>query len=511
MERTPRGTTGRPDMKLKTRLPTLVLAAFLTGYAALPAAGQDSRGFKPAEVTKLAKVLGDLRTHPEYPTQKQEKKKVKAQKAFDDQIEKLKKAYAGEDILSFTTGWQDVFAKIASTSKIKRPAGKGRVKKGEMVFQKVRGRALGFEYAVYIPSGYKLTQRWPVIVAIPTKGSTGAQYLNEVWINKKRCPKDVYDQFIFVAPTIGERTIPKSKKDKRYQKRIEPFSGFHRACVALALGDALSKYNIDTDRMYLDGAGLGGEAAAWLGVMQTKLFAGIAVRNARPAAQKDFSKPAFLGNLKNQAPMLIVDRKDGAYAGTDGEAERKRIDHQIEVDQLPIEWKILDALPDDKTKRLAKGTQSVDPVHEATKDIAAFFLKQKRNLYPPELGYITYDLRSFKQTPWYRLQKATANPKDGSVATVRGTLDREAGTATFVTTNVESFRFYLNDILMDLDKNVKIIVNGKEVETRKVERSLEYMLKFNEANAMDPSLVMVGEVRVNVPVGEETDENGEGK
>lgn len=485
-------------MKLRI-LATLLLASLVTGLVAVPAAAQ-TPGLKPAEIDKLSKVLADLRAQPEFPTKRQEKKKQAAEKAWKTELEKLQKAYKDTDILSFTASWQEVFANVAAATKVKNPAGKGRVKT-EAVFQKVRGRYMGFEYAVYIPNKYKSTERWPLVIALHTKDSTGEKYLKDVWINKKHIPKDMYEKFIFVAPTIGEKTVPKSKKDKRHQRRIEPFSAWHKAGIALCLVDVLQKYNIDTDRMYLDGAGLGGEAAAWIGIMQSKLFAGMAVRNARPVAQKEFSKPHFLGNLKNQAPLLIVDRKDGAYSGADGEAERKRIDHQVQVDSLPVSFRVLEPLADAKARRLALGNKihNVDPIHDATKGIAEFFLEQKRNLYPSELSYLTYDNRMFKQTAWYRLDSATADPKDGTIATVKGKLDRESNTATFTTTNVESFRIYLNDLLLDLDKPVKVVVNGKEVLETKVERSLEYMLGFNEQNAIDPTLVMVAELRVNVP------------
>ncbi|MAB90032.1 MAG: hypothetical protein CMJ90_11300 [Planctomycetes bacterium] len=495
---------GPPDMKSMISL--AIALAFLTGGLLVTPAlaqGEDAKkdpGLKDAEIKKLGKLLADLRAQPKFPrTSREVKKKEKAQNAFSTEIEKVRKSYGESDILSYVDSWSQIFQDVAAGKKAKNPAGKGRVKK-ESVSRKVSGRERGFEYGVYVPPSYNSKKRYPLILALHTKGSTGSDYLKEVWINKKRCPKTVYDQFIFVAPTIGERTIGKNKK---YQKRIEAFSRLHLQGVAWCLVDVLQKYNIDTDRMYLDGAGFGGETAAWLGTMQTKLFAGMAIRNAKPAASGNFSKPELLTNLKNQCAMLVIDRKDGVFADADGQAELKRIETVTQADQLPIEVKVLDALPDPKSKRLALGKQKVDPIHDATPDIAKFFLTNKRNPHATELAYLTYDNRLFRQASWYIIDRANANPADGSMASVKATLDRENNVATFQTHNVESFRVYLNDVLLDLDKPIKVVVNGKDVIEKKVDRSLDFLLDYNVQNSIDPALVMVGVLRVNVPSEDE--------
>lgn len=495
---------GRTDMK---RLIPLVLACLINGLLTASACTQGD-GLKEAEIKKLSKLLADVRAQPKFPRTKREvKKKEKVEKAFASEIEKVKKTHGERDILSYVDSWSQIFSAVAATQKVRNPAGKGRVKK-ESVTRKVKGRERGFQYGLYVPSTYSSKKRYPLVLALHTKGSTGWDYLNDVWINKKRCPKSTYDQFIFVAPTIGERTVGKNKK---YQKRIEAFSVLHLQGVAWCLREVLSKYNIDTDRMYLDGAGFGGETAAWLGTMQAKLFAGIAVRNAKPAASGHFSKPELLTNLKNQCSMLIVARKDGVFSGDEGKAELQRIEHVKQVDKLPINVTVLDALPDSRSRRLALGKQSVDPIHDATPDIAKFFLAAKRNLYPAELGYLTYDNRLFRQASWYIINKATADPEDGSMASVKGSLDRKENIASFTTHNVESFRVYLNDVLLDLDKPIKIVVNGKDVLEKKVERSLDFLLDYNVQNSVDPSLVMVGVLRVNVPPEDEAPKVGDPK
>lgn len=487
---------------------TLLLASLITGLSTLPAAAQGEKaGLKDSEIKKITKLLSDVRAQPEYPrTTREAKKKAKVQKAFADEIAKVRKAHGDADILKYVESWSEIFTNVAASQKVKNPAGKGRVKK-ETVSRKIYGRPVGFEYGLYVPSNYSAKKRYPVVIAMHTKGSNGVDYLKEVWVNKKRLPKAIHDQFIFVAPTIGPRTVGKNKK---YQKRIEPLSALHKAGLAWCLVDVLEKYNIDTDRMYLDGTGFGGETAAWLGTMQSKLFAGMAIRSAKPAATGNFSKPALLTNLKNQCAMMIVDRTDGVFSDANGKAELKRLEHLKQVDKLPIDVKILDALPDKRAKRLALGKQKVDPVHDATPDIAKFFLATKRDLYPAELGYLTYDSRLFKQASWYIIDTADADPKDGSMASVKGTLDRKTNVASFETHNVESFRVYLNDLLLDLDKNIKIVVNGKDVLDKKVERSLDFLLDYNEHNSIDPSLVMVGVLRVDVPV-EEAEKDGEEK
>jgi len=490
-----------------TNARTMVLGLLLLAVSmAAPLHGQ-GEGLKASEIKQISKLLADVRAQPKYPTRRQQAKKDKVLKAFDTGIEKIRKAHKDADILTFVDSWREVFAAVDAAGRAKPPAGKGRVKAKEKSARKVRGREQGFEYALYVPSGYNPKSRWPLVIALHTEGATGADYLKEVWINKKRCPKETYDQFLFLAPTIGERTVG---KDRKAQIRIEPFSRDHLKGVFWCMADVLARYNIDTDRIYLDGAGKGGEAAAWVGAMAPKWFAGISVRNARPATSGHFSKPELLNNLKGQAAMMVVDRKDGAFSDTAGQEDLKRIEHMKEVGKLPIEIKILDALPDDKSRRVAKGKQKVDPIHDATPEIAKFFAETRRDVCAPEVEYITYDNRLFKQTSWYIIDTATADPKDGSMASVKAKVDRETNVASFETHNVESFRIWLNDKLLDLDKPVKIVVNGKDVLEKKVERSLDFLLDYNRSNAHDPSLMAVGMLRVNVPAAPETD-NGDGE
>jgi hypothetical protein len=101
------------------------------------------------------------------------------------------------------------------------------------------------------------------------------------------------------------------------------------------------------------------------------------------------------------------------------------------------------------------------------------------------------------------LEVATASPKDGTFAEIRAKVNSETNTIEVKSNNVESFRIVLSDDLLNLDKPVAVVVNGKEVARQEVTRSLDYLLGVNSANSHDPDKLAVGQLIISVPVPEE--------
>lgn len=483
-------------MTTKTSMLALVCCIF-----ALPAAAQP-QGLSERDTKNLASLLRTWRQFPAYPRNNQEERqKDNAQKSFFDAVKKLQEAGNG-DILKHIDAWRAIFAEDRVANLERTPSGRGMVREGS-VRRSIRGKEFAFDYAIYLPSNYSSAERWPLIVALHDEGSDGRRYLNEVWMNRD-IPRDVRDQFIILAPTIGERTAGRPSE----QVRISWFDDLHRRGLAMCLIEVLSRFHVDMDRVYAEGAGLGGTTAIELKKMWPTWFVAAASRNGLPAGGPDVNRdPAFV-NIRGQGAILFATREGELWSSDQGKARRQVLERYRDGESVDIRFKddYPALIPSQMTR--ARGSQKVDPVHDATADIAAFLKEFSRVRTPLELTYLTYDNRSFSESSWLRMEIAAANPKDKSLAEIRASVDKGTNTLKFATTNVESFRIHFNDELVDLDKPVAIVVNGREVLKQEVTRSLDYLLELNAANGHDPDKISVATLLVSVPAPEEGKEEG---
>jgi poly(3-hydroxybutyrate) depolymerase len=449
------------------------------------------------DVKNLAKLLSAWRGFDEFPkTTKEEKKKDEARAAFFEAVTKAGESHAG-DILRFTDSWRSILREVRVGTIEKTPSGRGFLKE-YTVSRSIRGRASTFDYALSVPSGYTSADRWPLILALHDEGSDGKKYLNEVWLNRE-VPKEIQQTYIILAPTIGEKSGGKPSE----QQRITWFDALHRRGLAMCLVEVLSKYNVDMDRIYVDGTGVGGATAVELKKMWPSWFAAAASRNGLPRHDATVQRDPALVNLHGQGAIMFVSRGGELFSSEQGKARLAALDQYRESEKIDIRIKEdYPALITSQIRR-ALGSQKVDPVHDATADVAAFFKEMKRERSPKEINYVTYDNRSFSEVAWLRMEVATANPADKTFAEIRAKVLPESNTIEVKSNNVESFRIMLNDDILDLSKPVVITVNGKEVLKQDVTRSLEYLLGINEGNSHDPDKVAVAQVSVTVPASEE--------
>lgn len=434
---------------MRYALPLVVVAGLISACpesrrdADATTSEQEAPGFTKAEVTRIAKLLGEVRAQPTWPKNEAENQlKQQTQAAFEEGLAAIREAHAGRDVLSYVAGWIDVFGRVAARDKQTSPDEPGRIH-NKSVSRKVQGRTLEVPYGLYVPPGYDPTQRWPLLLALHPKDGDGPSYVASDWTDPARCPPELRNRFIILAPTIGEHVTT----DGAQGRRIEPFSALHKALIAWTLVQVLEKYHVDTDRMYVEGKGSGGEAAAWLGTMNPQLFAAIGVRAANPDANRH-----VVSNLLSTDRMFVV--------GGPGET---------------------------------------DPAEISTARVARHLLSRTRKLYGPELSYETFDARLFRRSAWCILDTADADPALGTRARIKASLDRPANRVKVEAENVSSFRIYLNDLLLDLDRPVTVVVNGEVLVQKKVERNLQFMLNHNSKNHIDPSLMAVGVLRVAIP------------
>ncbi len=458
----------------------------------LPVVCAQQPGLTEAERETLAGVVSDVRGAKGGVGAKAEKALDKARDAQKLAIEKVREAHKGEDILRHVDSWVDVFARVNAKGKVQKPDGCGRARNLRADHAE-RGKEIGFDFTLYVPPLYDGRKTWPLIVALHDKGSNGEKYLNEVLLRNDKELRELRDQFVIIAPSIGERTVGKKASD---QMRVDWYGPVHYFGIAKCISEALKLCNIDTTRIFLEGCGEGGRAGLDLASLQPKLFAAVAVRNASPKAQN------FLVNLKSQAGIMIVSREDQLFASEDGKTLRTQLDALKAANALDLELKTFPALDPGKVKA-ALGSQKVDPVVDASAEILAFFAARQRKPFPDSLAYVTDDLSRYRRTAWLVIDRGDADKEAGLSVVVSAELDRAANAVRIKSQNLQACRLYLNDRMLDLDKPVKVFVNDKEVLEAKVERSLDYMLGFSDDNPTDPSAMVVGELRITVPAPEQ--------
>ncbi|MDR0337810.1 MAG: hypothetical protein LBI18_12040 [Planctomycetaceae bacterium] len=129
-------------------------------------------------------------------------------------------------------------------------------------------------YVIQLPPEYDSNRRYPVIVALNGTTQTPEMMLDwwaGSWRGKERYGHATRNGFIVVAPDWN----PPEMKQLDYD-----FSALAHASVLYSLKDVFRRFNIDTDRVFLSGHGIGGTAAWDIALSHPDLWAGAIPFNA---------------------------------------------------------------------------------------------------------------------------------------------------------------------------------------------------------------------------------------
>ncbi|MDB5349412.1 MAG: hypothetical protein JWN86_659 [Planctomycetota bacterium] len=122
------------------------------------------------------------------------------------------------------------------------------------------------EYAVILPPEYSPLRSYPMVVALHSS-ETPSEALS--WWSAQAALRG----FIVIAP---EYNLRDQRRDYRYSES-------EHAAVELVLRDALRRFAVDSDRVFLGGSLFGGNMAWDFGLAHPDLFAGVAVISGLPA------------------------------------------------------------------------------------------------------------------------------------------------------------------------------------------------------------------------------------
>lgn len=153
-----------------------------------------------------------------------------------------------------------------------------------------------YEYQVQLPPEYNPYRRYPCVVTLCGQGSTPDLQM-EWWAGE--APKDQahrvgyagFNGYIVIAP------MWKKKNQEEYK-----YSAHEHAAVLRSLLDAKKRFSIDTDRVFLSGHSMGGDAAWDIGLSHPSLWAGVIPIAASNQKYIKFYSP----NLRESFPIYFV-------------------------------------------------------------------------------------------------------------------------------------------------------------------------------------------------------------
>ena len=367
-------------------------------------------------------------------------------------------------------------------SAVREPREPGLVQ-GSFMVDEVLVRA---SYTCYVPNGYDPRRPWPLILAFHRDKDKGKDH----FYNWESVAKT--DRYIILCPTApagGKWT---------FDDLPLPLS---------ALRHAARLYNIDTNRVYVAGTGSGGLLAWAIALRHPDRFAALVVRNARldevtrlylPAA---ITLPVYQLVSERARPEVIgsLREADAAMARWNYQARREEVPGSRHPAMPELNDKIAQWL-DDKAR---------DPYSPRVRFLAfqfanaeCYWLRIDRfagSVFDPDAKLdsdgLTQGPLGIRLTEEQIRQLYMAKMKQtlGSVSAVvsRGNIVRIA------TRHVTDLTVSLDDRLVDLDKPVRIVLNGRTAFQGKIQRSLESLFEGARRRG-DPRLCYSARVRLQV-------------
>jgi hypothetical protein len=448
-----------------------------TAPASRPQDAKSGPKIPEADIKKLADALQAVIV-----TKDDFKNHDAARKQLAAEVERIDKTIKPASILSMPEVWNDVYYAKREKSIQKAPSGLGRVEEKKLSTM-ISGKSAEFKYGLLLPNQYDVKKRYPLLIALhdkPVKDreASGSLYLNEVWM---KAPKEVRDQFIIIAPSMGPGALGKDF-------RVEWGDLNHIKTVALPLQEMLLNYPVDFDRVYLEGTGEGGEFAMHLALLSPHRWAGVAARSALPRF------PQLLANGGN-LPISINLRAGSPLSSSPVKGVVEQ--HQKTLG-LPLEIKDYPA-----AEKAVKGPFEGDVLLEASGPIATFLASKKREIAPKKITFIT---DGPNLCYWTRLAKF--EPDSQYTTKLSGEVGVADNTISLNTQGIEELKLYLTDRLINMDQPVKLNVNGQPHTERQFTRSLDVLLKYFESNPSDPGIQPTAAIEsIKVAVATGTDSN----
>jgi len=306
------------------------------------------------------------------------------------------------------------------------------------------------EYFVYIPSSYDIDRPWPVVLALHGVGGSGYGQVMS-WLKSSAHN----DEFIFIAPTYGSGLWWNEEAEK----------------LVLSILDKVKQdYHIDTNRVYLTGFSSGGHGVWYFALRYPSLFAAI-----NPIAA-ECPLPYLLVNLEHVPVYIIHGSKDTVIpveAARDAGSRLEKLNYTVvykELSELKHQF----------------------PVNEIAKALD-WFRMHKRTLYPKRMKFFT-ESTGYSFSYWIEITgfselvgQVSGVSRDiagrlvrpqgfSETAAVEAEINEEDNEVYLTIHEVKTVRLFLEEGLIDMERPLRVSINGKAVYFEKVRRSVRTIL-----------------------------------
>jgi len=341
-----------------------------------------------------------------------------------------------------------------------------------------------FEYVVYVPLEYDPRRTWRLLISLHGQNGNGEQFLRN-WM-----PDILRDGTTFLlCPSAGRGGWGASQL------------GYHY--ILDSMRDVCAKYSIDLDRVFIDGASMGGNGSFQFACAYPDLFAGAAPRSGGPMFR-------YLPKTGIQDKMVVAEGLENLLATPLYWIVGAK-DPEVPNAWVKVAKAQLDALKSDFTfKEFPEGGHEWFPRENAA--VLEWMGTKRRDAYPPRVGLDTNE-RAYNRNFWLEIadfsgkellkrnyldfdkktiEERTLFPEH---AHVKAELVRDANEIRISATGAREVRVYLHEKMLDLTKPVTLTVNGSRSKVD-VKPSLETLL---ESARRDRGLLYTASVKVKVP------------
>lgn len=419
-----------------------IASALAESHSVEPAVASRELALKDADHQKVGKLIGAcIEAYVERKGQRD------AEMELRDAIGKKKwvKAAGKRDVLSLNEDLGAALYYAKNYSKVKG------VKKGKIAGFEVPvgfyGEDFMAEYELWAPSKYKAKDGpYPLIICLPGGSNSPAELIEQRWSSS-----EVRDNAIIVSVKMPENEAHWAGLGVQN----DPKNAGGIGILLSIFRHVHERYAIDFSRVYLVGEGAGGTDAA------------MRIANSFPdrfAAVACISGDAAEISPDNFANLPLYFAGGGSKATAFAKASKDA------------------GLPEPTLAPEAK---------EA--DIWTWLKDNPRRSNPEELV-----LRAGSPFPnkayWVEIP-----PSDGSTLTrLEAKADRASNTITIQSEGVRSVTIYFNDVIVDLDKPVKVILNGLENEDL-IPRNFSSMMEQIYKTRSDPGKIYTAFKKYDIP------------
>ena len=308
-----------------------------------------------------------------------------------------------------------------------------------------RDRLPPVRYLVQLPPEYDPYRRYPVIITLHGAGTTAAHQIDwwagDVGQGGRPGGQAARHGYIVIAPQWAK------VKQRKYE-----YSGREHAAVLDTLRDAARRFAVDTDRVFLSGHSMGGDAVWDIGLAHPDLWAGVIPIVATADSNRYNYNTLYWKNQRYVPFYFVGGDLDGDKLVKNAYQFDRYLRH-VGYDVLVVDYQ-------------GRGHESF---HDEILHLFNWMTRQQRNFFPTDFECDT--IRSYDNYFWWveigempehaRADPDRWPPRRIKSLTVEGKINRtDSLTTVRVRSGSAPTTIWLAPELVDFDQRMRVVVRG---------------------------------------------------